>query len=134
MAVDYCATAERLLARVHEAHAALMLRTGADDVTRRGLRALYDALAAGLVELTDAQVLAQPSLNEWSMAEVLDHVAEHDGNYAELARLGIHHYVEHGLEHALQLWRLRAAPSSNHDGAAPESNPLAPFPTGQAET
>ena len=43
------------------------------------------------------------------MAEVAEHVAEHDRKYMELDRHGLGHYVEHGLEHALQLWRLRAS-------------------------
>jgi hypothetical protein len=39
---------------------------------------------------------------------VAEHVAEHDRKYMELERHGVGHYVEHGLEHALQLWRLRS--------------------------
>lgn len=51
------------------------------------------------------------------MAEVVEHVAEHDRAYLELERLGAEHYVEHGLEHALQLWKLRAAQHEAAGGA-----------------
>lgn len=115
-------TVERLLAGVRTAHAALIGHTGAGEADRRGLAALYEALAAGVVGLTDEQVRRSPSADEWSMAEVLEHVAEHDRKFAEFRRLGVGHYVEHGLEHALQLWRLRpvSAPAADPDGARPD--------------
>lgn len=110
MALDYCPLAERLLAGVRGSHAALIAHTGADAAAQQGLRALHDVLAAGLAGLSEAQILHAPSADEWSMAEVLDHVAEHDRKYDEFHRLGLDHYIEHGLEHALQLWRLRLQP------------------------
>ena len=41
------------------------------------------------------------------MAEVVEHVAEHDRQYVELLGQGLRHYIEHGLEHAIQLWHMR---------------------------
>ena len=117
MATDHCPLAERLLTGVRVAHAALVEYTGAGEATRRGLSGLYEALAAGLAGLSEEQILATPSPEEWSMAEVLEHVGEHDRRYGEFERLGVDHYVEHGLEHALQLWRLR--PQSAPTAAQP---------------
>ena len=107
MGTDHCDMAARLLGGVRGAHAALVAYANAPDPARRSLAALYEVLAAGLAGLSEEQVLAAPSPDEWSMAEVLEHVAEHDRHYEEYRRLGLDHYVEHGLEHALQLWRLR---------------------------
>jgi hypothetical protein len=107
MTTSYGPMAERLLARIEASHAALIAYTGADDKVCDALRGLHAVLAAGLGGLSEDQILATPSPDEWSMAEVLDHVAEHDTKYEEFRRLGVDHYVEHGLEHALQLWRLR---------------------------
>lgn len=92
---------------VRAAQEALVAHTDADGSVRLGLHAVLDALTAGLEGMTEEQMLATPSPEEWSMAEVVDHVAEHDGKYEEYRRLGVDHYIEHGLEHALQLWRLR---------------------------
>ena len=100
--------AQRLLADVEQAHTALIEWSKADESARHGFRAVYEALLAGMSEVTEDQVIAAPSAEEWSMAEVVEHVAEHDRKYMELERHGVTHYVEHGLEHALQLWRLRA--------------------------
>ncbi len=108
MSTEHSLIAGRLLAEVRASHNALITYTTAGDAARGGLNALYDALAAGLAGLSDTQVIAAPSLDEWSMAEVLEHVAEHDRKYAEFEHQGLDHYVEHGLEHALQLWRMRA--------------------------
>jgi hypothetical protein len=105
--MDLCPLARRQLDAVRASHEALVAHTEADEPVRAGLRAVLDALTAGLAGLTEDQLLATPTPDEWSMAEVLDHVAEHDGKYDEFRRLGADHYVEHGLEHALQLWRLR---------------------------
>lgn len=107
--------ATQLLGEVRQAHADLVARTTAAEPARRGLCALVEALSAGLADLTEDDILATPSPEEWSMAEVMEHIADHDRKYAELERLGLDHYVEHGLEHALQLWRLRPA----RDGVAP---------------
>jgi hypothetical protein len=107
--------AERLLAAVRASHLALIAHTNAGIAVSSGLSAIYDAMAAGLDGLGEQAMLAAPSPGEWSMAEVLDHVAEHDRKYDEYRRLGIEHYVEHGLEHALQLWRLRSPSALKRD-------------------
>jgi hypothetical protein len=106
--MDHCPMARAKLEAVRAAQEALVAHTDADESVRLGLRAVVDALSAGLGDMTEEQMLATPSPEEWSMAEVVDHVAEHDGKYDEFRRLGVDHYVEHGLEHALQLWRLRS--------------------------
>ena len=106
--MDHCPMARAKLEAVRAAQEALIVHTDADESVRLGLRAVVDALSAGLGDMTEEQMLATPSPEEWSMAEVVDHVAEHDGKYDEFRRLGVDHYVEHGLEHALQLWRLRS--------------------------
>jgi hypothetical protein len=115
----------RLLAEVRESHETLIEYTGAGEVARLGLHALYEALSAGLADMSEEQLLATPSPDEWSMAEVLDHVAEHDRKYEEFHRLGLEHYIEHGLEHALQLWRLRtqAAAAGGRDETVPDTRP-----------
>lgn len=107
MAIEYCAMAERLLASIRASHAELLTHTTAGEAERQALTALYQAFAAGVLGLSEEQLLATPAPDEWSMAEVLEHVAEHDRKFDEYHRLGLGHYVEHGLEHALQLWRLR---------------------------
>lgn len=101
--------AARLLADLEAAHKALLEQTNPDLPLRHGFRAVYEAMSAGLGDLTDEQITAAPSADEWSIAEVIEHVAEHDRKYQEVERHGVSHYVEHGLEHALQLWRLRDA-------------------------
>ncbi len=113
--------AARLLRDVRTAQTALAAHAGAGGATRDGLEALAALLTAGVAGLSDEQVLAAPAPEEWSMAEVLDHVAEHDRELDEYQRLGIDHYIEHGLEHALQLWRLRTlgTGSPGGDGVAP---------------
>lgn len=116
MTTSYCPVAVGLLARVQQTHRNLSEHTAIDARTAagRGLAALYETLAAGVDGLSDEQLLATPSADQWSIAEVLEHLIEHDSKYDEFRRLGVEHYVEHGLEHALQLWRLRlelAAPS-----------------------
>ncbi len=98
---------QRLLGDIEQAHVALIEWSKADDTVRHGFRAVYEAFNAGLADVTEEQLIEAPSAEEWSMAEVAEHIAEHDRKYMELERHGIGHYVEHGLEHALQLWRLR---------------------------
>lgn len=110
--------AARLLADLEGAHKALLDQASPDQPVRHGFRAVYEAISAGLGDLTDAQIIAAPAADEWSIAEVLEHVAEHDRKYQELEHHGISHYVEHGLEHALQLWRLRDGQTGN--AAAPD--------------
>lgn len=100
--------AARLLADIEQSHVALIEWAKADDAARHGFRAVYEAFVAGMSELTEEQLITATSAEEWSMAEVAEHVAEHDRKYMELERHGVSHYVEHGLEHALQLWQLRA--------------------------
>ncbi len=99
--------ATRLLGEVLASHAALVERTAAAEPVREGLQAVFRAIAGGLSDLQDEQLLATPMADEWCMAEVVEHVHEHDRKYHEAAQLGVDHYVEHGLEHALQLWNLR---------------------------
>ncbi len=77
------------------------------QAVRQGMDAVYRAVLAALDGLDEGQLLWSPSAGEWSMAEVLEHMAEHDRHVAEIERRGAVHYVEHGLEHALQIWALR---------------------------
>lgn len=111
------ALASRLLAEVEAAQQALLRASNAAQPAIDGLAAVRLALTAALADLSDEQLIASPSPDEWSMAEVVEHVAEHDRAYLELERLGAEHYVEHGLEHALQLWKLRAAQHEAAGGA-----------------
>ena len=100
--------ASRLLADVERAHRALIEQTQAGEAQRHGFRAIYEAISAALADLQEPDLTRSPSPEEWSMAEVVEHVAEHDRKYMELKGQGLDHYVEHGLEHASQLWRMRA--------------------------
>jgi hypothetical protein len=100
--------AKRLLDDIEQSHRALIDWATADDRVRRGFRAVYEAFEAGMVDISEDQLIEAPSAEEWSMAEMVEHVAEHDRKYLELDRHGVNHYVEHGLEHALQLWQLRS--------------------------
>ena len=108
MTTECCPLALRLLDAVRDAQAALIAHADAGDAAQAGLCGLCATFASGLDGLSEEQILHTPSPDEWSIAEVLEHVAEHDGKFEELERLGFDHYIEHGLEHALQLWRLRA--------------------------
>lgn len=108
--------AARLLSDLESSHRALLERASAGEAERRGFRAVYEAFEAALAEMNEHDLTRAPSAEEWSMAEVVEHVAEHDRKYVELERQGLHHYLEHGLEHAMQLWRLRS-------GAGGEQNP-----------
>jgi hypothetical protein len=99
--------AARLLKDLEDSHRALIVESGADDVMRHGLRAVYDAFAAAMAGLDEDRLITSPQADEWSMAQVIEHVAEHDRKYRELQERGLVHYVEHGLEHAGQAWRLR---------------------------
>ena len=104
--------ASRLLEDVERAHRALIEQTNAGEPQRHGFRAIYEAIAAALAELQEPALARAPSPEEWSMAEVVEHVAEHDRKYVELKGQGLDHYVEHGLEHAMQLWRMRTGAAS----------------------
>jgi hypothetical protein len=99
--------ASRLLADMEGSHKALIEHYHPDQPLRHGFRAVYEAISAALADVADDQLIAAPTADEWSMAEVVEHVAEHDRKFLEVERHGLAHYVEHGLEHALQLWRLR---------------------------
>lgn len=101
--------AAALTGAVERSHQGLLKRAGGDSATRQGLQAVREAISAAFDDLDDARLSTPPSAEEWSMAEVVEHIAEHDRKYEELVLHGPGHYVEHGLEHALQLWRLRGA-------------------------
>jgi hypothetical protein len=99
--------ATRLLEQAERAQAQLIERTAAPEPVRHALAAVQAALAAALAGIEEETLLRSPAPDAWCMAEVVEHVAEHDGRFGELEQLGLSHYVEHGLEHALQLWKLR---------------------------
>lgn len=99
--------AHRLLQDLEQAHAALIEQTNADEAYRRVFRVISEAMSAGMDGFGDEELTRSPSPEEWSMAEVVEHVAEHDWKYVELIGQGLDHYVDHGLEHVMQLWRLR---------------------------
>jgi hypothetical protein len=105
--VDLVPTARQLLVDLQASHQALIERTGASEPEQRAFRAIYEAIEAGLTGVSEADLQRSPSAEEWSLAEVVEHVSEHDRQYMELVGQGLRHYVEHGLEHAIQLWRLR---------------------------
>ena len=117
--------ASRLLADMEASHRALLEQTDPDQPVRHGFRAVYEAISAALADITEDQLVAAPSADEWSMAEVVEHVAEHDRKYVEIQQRGVSHYVEHGLEHALQLWKLR----QEHTAPAAPGHPDAPSAT-----
>jgi hypothetical protein len=106
--VDSTSTGARLLLELESAHRALSERAAAGVSERLALSAIYMAVESALAGITELQLGRSPSAEEWSMAEVVEHLAEHDRKYVELAGQGLHHYVEHGLEHAMQLWRMRS--------------------------
>ena len=99
--------AERLLADLAASHEALIDRTGAGEAERSAFHAVYSALESALFDVPEPELTRAPSPDEWSMAEVVEHVAEHDRKYVELMGQGLTHYIEHGLEHAMQVWRMR---------------------------
>jgi hypothetical protein len=66
-----------------------------------------DALSASLAGMSEAAIRAVPSDGEWSMLQVMDHLLTHDSRYTQPDRPTLDHYITHGIEHALQLWRLR---------------------------
>jgi hypothetical protein len=108
---------------LESAHRALSERAAAGEAERRGFAAIQAAIESALSGLSETDLLRSPSPEEWSMAEVVEHVAEHDRKYVELAGQGLHHYVEHGLEHAMQLWRMRTQPQ--YGGGPTEPRPPA---------
>lgn len=100
--------AKRLLDDVRRAHDRPIAHFGVDDAHRRAFRAVCAALESALGDLDD-DGLVHSSDGEWSPAEVMVHLAEHDQRPEEAARRGPEHMIEHGLEHARGLWLLRVA-------------------------
>jgi hypothetical protein len=116
MSTDLAPGARRLLADLAASHEALIERTGATEPERRAFRAIFDAMQAGMSGMSESDLARTPSPEEWSMAEVVEHVAEHDRKYVELVGQGLRHYIEHGLEHAIQLWHMRPDGTSLDSG------------------
>jgi len=106
--------AQRLLEDVHGAQQRLIEHFHAGEAHRRGFRAVYEAFESALADQDEAHLIA-PVNGEWSPAEVLVHVAEHDQQIEEASRRGIEHMIEHGLEHARSLWLARS-PSAHAAG------------------
>ena len=100
--------AQRLLEDVRGAQQRLIEHFHAGEAHRRGFRAVYEAFESALADQDEAHLIA-PVDAEWSPAEVLVHVAEHDQQIEEASRRGIEHMIEHGLEHARSLWLARSA-------------------------
>jgi hypothetical protein len=100
--------AKRLLDDVRHAHEELMAHFRVNDVRRRGFRAVYEALESALGDLDDEQLVRSVN-GEWSPAEVMVHLTEHDQQLEEAARRGVEHMIEHGLDHARGLWLLRCS-------------------------
>ena len=99
--------AQRLLEDVRGAQQRLIEHFHASEAHRRGFRAVYEAFESALADQDEAHLIA-PVNGEWSPAEVLVHVAEHDQQIEEASRRGIEHMIEHGLEHARSLWLARS--------------------------
>jgi hypothetical protein len=98
---------ERLLLELEQAQAALIQQPGAAGRgVSAGLRAVHLAVSGAVSATDESGLLWSPAPVEWCIAEVLEHMVEHDRAYAELEQHGGTHYVEHGLEHALQVWSL----------------------------
>lgn len=100
--------AKRLLDDVRRAHEELIAHFRVDDAHRRAFRAVYEALESALGDLDDDQLLRSVN-GEWSPAEVMVHLTEHDQQLEEAARRGVEHMIEHGLDHARGLWLLRSS-------------------------
>jgi hypothetical protein len=111
--------AKRLLDDVRRAHERLLAHFHASDAHRRAFRAVYEALESALGDLDDDR-LVRSRVGEWSPAEVMVHLAEHDQGLEEASRRGIEHMIEHGLDHARGLWLLR---SPENAAVAPEQTP-----------
>jgi hypothetical protein len=103
--------AKRLLDDVRLADERLLAHFHAGDAQRRAFRAVYEALESALGDLDD-ELLVRSIDGEWSPAEVMVHLAEHDHGVEEADRRGIEHMIEHGLEHARGLWLLRGRESA----------------------
>lgn len=99
--------AQRLLDDVKRSHEQLIAHFSAPEPQRRALRAVYEALESALGDI-DEHRLAEPIAGGWSAAQVIVHVAEHDQKIEEATRDGVEHMIQHGLEHARDLWRSRS--------------------------
>jgi hypothetical protein len=109
--------ASRLLSELEASHRALTQQGQTSPPVDRALHAVYEAVAAAFTGVGEDVLVVAPVPDEWSMAEIVEHLVEHDRHFMELESRGLAHYVEHGLEHALQLWRLRSFHLG--DGTAP---------------
>jgi len=110
--------AQRLLEDVRRTHEQLIAHFAAGDAHRRAFRAIYEALESALGDIDDDHLVRSID-GGWSPAEVLVHVAEHDHGMEEAARRGIEHMIEHGLEHARDLWLARGGTGA---ATAPEES------------
>ena len=99
--------AKRLLDDVRRAHEQLIAHVHASEAHRRAFRAVYEAFESALGDIDDARLVESVG-GEWSPAEVLVHVAEHDQGLEEASRRGVEHMIEHGLDHARGLWLARS--------------------------
>ncbi len=99
--------AQRLLEDIHRAHEQLMAHFHTDEAHRRAFRAVYEALESAVGDVDEAHLQA-PIDGGWSPARILVHLAEHDQGIEEASRRGVEHMIEHGLEHARNLWQARA--------------------------
>jgi hypothetical protein len=113
--------AQRLLDEVRRAHEQLISHFGADEAHRRAFRAVYEAFESALGDIDDGRLLRSVD-GEWSAAEVLVHVAEHDHKVEEAARRGIEHMIEHGLDHARGLWLARSPDRAAAAGGDPATS------------
>ncbi len=108
--------AQRLLADVQRSHEQLIAHFSADESHRRALRAVYEALESAIGDMDEAQFGASVD-GQWPPARVLVHVAEHDQQIEEATRRGIEHMIEHGLDHARDLWLTRVPLPTVDSGA-----------------
>jgi hypothetical protein len=98
--------AQRLLEDIRRAHEQLMAHFRTNEAHRRAFRAVYQALESAVGDV-DGVHLQTPIEGGWSPARILVHLAEHDQGIEEATRRGVEHMIEHGLEHARDLWRAR---------------------------
>jgi hypothetical protein len=102
---------QRLLDEIRHAHEQLIAHFHADEAHRRAFRAVYEALESSLGDIDDTRLNA-PIDDGWSPARVLVHIAEHDKQIEEASQRGVEHMIEHGLEHARDLWLARTPQGS----------------------
>lgn len=99
--------AQRLLEDLRRSHEQLLKHFDAKEPQRRAFRAVYEALESALGDIDDDHLVRPVRSGEWSPAEILVHLAEHDRGVEEASRRGVEHMIEHGLEHARELWLAR---------------------------